>query len=225
MLLPFTRDQFIATFIACNQAVWPMQVAADLLGLAMVVLLRRPSRTSRRAIGAGLAAMWACTGLAYHATFFAAVNPAAWGFAALFLVEAAVLLHATILRDRLRFGVPAGWTRWLGWGFIAYAALLYPLVGLWSGHRYPAMPMFGIAPCPVVIFTFGMLLMTLAPVAPWLLAIPFAWSLLGGSAATLLQMPQDWLLLVSGLVAVPVLVHRDRLRRAADAARMASGAA
>ena len=28
----------------------------------------------------------------------------------------------------------------------------------------------------------------------WLLAIPFIWSLIGGSAAFLLDVPQDWVL-------------------------------
>ena len=39
--------------------------------------------------------------------------------------------------------------------------------------------------------------------------IPFIWSLIGGSAAILLDVRQDWLLLVSGLIAVPAS-SRDR---------------
>ena len=87
---------------------------------------------------------------------------------------------------------------WLGLAFAAYAAILYPLIGMMTGHRYPAMPMFGVTPCPVTIFTFGMLLATVPPISLWLLAIPFVWSLIGGSAAILLHVPQDWFLLVSG---------------------------
>jgi hypothetical protein len=70
--------------------------------------------------------------------------------------------------------------------------------------------MFGVAPCPVTIFTFGMLLMTTRRFSYWLLVIPFIWSLIGGSAAILLDVRQDWLLLVSGLIAVLVIVIRDR---------------
>jgi hypothetical protein len=58
--------------------------------------------------------------------------------------------------------------------------------------------MFGIAPCPVTLFTFGLLLLARGPVAWWLLVIPVAWSLVGGSAAFLLHVPQDWVLLFSG---------------------------
>jgi len=71
------------------------------------------------------------------------------------------------------------------------------------------LPMFGIAPCPVVIFTFGLLLMATTRVSRWLLVAPVAWSLIGGSAAFLLRIPQDWLLLFSGL-AVPIIVLQER---------------
>jgi hypothetical protein len=100
---------------------------------------------------------------------------------------------------------------WLGWAFVIYASIIYPLIGLWTGHRYPGMPMFGITPCPVTIFTLGLLLLTTAPVSRWLLPIPFIWTLIGGSAAFLLGVPQDWLLLLSG-IAILWIVFRDRGR-------------
>ena len=70
--------------------------------------------------------------------------------------------------------------------------------------------MFGVTPCPVTIFTFGLLLLTMRPVPRGLLVIPFVWSLIGGSAAVLLYVPQDWLLLVSGCIAAVLMVFRDR---------------
>jgi hypothetical protein len=78
---------------------------------------------------------------------------------------------------------------------------------------------FGVTPCPVTIFTFGILLLTTQRVPRWLLVIPFVWSMIGGSAAILLGVMQDWLLLVSGFIAISLIVLRDRgmvhLRRAA----------
>jgi hypothetical protein len=70
--------------------------------------------------------------------------------------------------------------------------------------------MFGVTPCPVTIFTFGLLLLTVRSVPRWLFVVPFVWSLIGGSAAILLNVPQDWLLLVSGCITVPLIVFRDR---------------
>lgn len=215
-MLPFTRDQFLAVFAAYNQAVWPAQVVAYVLGIGLVGLLMRPSRAGDRAIGAGLAAMWIWTGLAYYGAFFAAINKAALLFALLFVLQGGLILHATVVRNRVRFEPRGGAASWLGWALILYAAVAYPVVGAWTGHRYPEMPMFGITPCPVTLFTFGLLLLATGPIPRSLLVIPLIWSLIGGSAAFLLGMPQDWPLLVSGVAAVPLMLS-DRTRRSAAA--------
>lgn len=213
MPLPFTPDQFLAVFAAYNLAVWPAQLVAYLLGLGMVLALLRPTRWTHRIVGAGLGLMWIWTGAAYHAGFFATINQAAMGFAALFVVQGLLFAHAALLRSDLRFARSHGLRAWLGWALIVYAALVYPLIGV-AGHGYPAMPMFGITPCPVTLFSFGLLLLAQPPVPRRLLVIPFMWALVGGSAAFLLAVPQDWPLLASGLLVVPWL-----WRRPADARR------
>jgi hypothetical protein len=211
-MLPFTQEQFFSLFAQYNAGIRPVQIVACLLGLTMVTLLLRPSPAGSRVIGAGLAAMWAWTGIAYHWTYFSAINKAAFGFGALFVIQAAVFLYFGALRDRLRFGAASGPLAWLGWALVGYAALLYPLLGLGLGHPLAEIPMFGVTPCPVTIFTFGLLLLASSPVSRWILVIPFLWSLVGGSAAFLLGVPQDWLLLISGGSAF-LIAGRDRAVR------------
>ena len=209
-MLPFTLDQFIAVLVAYNQAIWPAQIVAYVIGLAMLGLFFRPGPAANRLIAGGLVLMWAWTGIAYHWLQFTTINRAAYGFAALFVIQAAVLFYFGVMRNRLHFGLEYGAAAVLGAIFVVYALLLYPLIGLWAGHVYPDSPIFGVTPCPVTIFTFGLLLMTTAPI-PWsVLVVPLLWSLVGGSAAFLLGIQQDWLLLVSGLIAVPVIVLHDR---------------
>lgn len=208
-MLPFSRSEFMDVFSQYNLAVWPMQVVAYALGLAMVAGLWRSSRASDSFITVGLAAMWLWTGVAYQWMHFASINRAAIGFGALFVAQGILLLVAAG-RGQLRFGVHPGRSAWLGWTLMVYAAALYPLLGWLAGDAYPAMPMFGIAPCPLVIFTFGMLLLSTSRVRGWLLAIPAAWSLVGGSAAFLLDVPQDWLLLFSGMSIAAMVAGRRR---------------
>jgi hypothetical protein len=204
MLLPFTPDQFLAVFGAYNLAVWPAQLVAYLLGLGMVLTLVRTTRWTHRIVGAGLGLMWVWTGVAYHAEFFAPINKAANAFAALFVVQGLLFAHAALLQADLRFYRGHGLRSWLGWALVVYAAFVYPLIGV-VGHGYPAMPMFGITPCPVTLFSFGVLLLAQPPVPRRLLVIPLVWALVGGSAAFLLAVPQDWPLLFSGLLVVPWL--------------------
>jgi Family of unknown function (DUF6064) len=214
-MLPFTREQFLGVFADYNTAVWPVQILAYVLGLAVVVALLRPSSLGHRFVAGALAAMWVWTGVTYHGIFFARINPAALAFGALFVVQGSLFAIAGMARRRLVFGHSAGLASVLGWMLMAYAAVIYPLIGQSSGHAYPAQPMFGITPCPVTLFTLGVLLLTRAPIPRWLLVIPFAWSLVGGSAAFMLGVPQDWPLFFSGL-AIVLLILRDRRRDVAQ---------
>jgi hypothetical protein len=207
MPLPFTPDQFLAVFAAYNLAVWPAQLVAYLLSLGMVLTLLRPTRWTHQIVGAVLGLMWLWTGVAYHALFFAPINKTALAFAALFVVQGLLFAHAALLRSELRFTQGQGLRAWFGWALIAYSALIYPMIGL-AGHGYPAMPMFGVTPCPVTLFSFGVLLLAQQPVPRRLLVIPLVWTLVGGSAAFLLEVPQDWLLIASGLLVAPWLWRR-----------------
>ena len=209
-MLPFTHQQFLDVFAAYNAAVWPAQALAYFLGLAACTAVAlRPRAASRLATGV-LAVGWLWTGLAYHLFQFSRINPAAVVFGFLFIGQG-VLLVAAARERTLRFRAARGWRAWSGWALIVYAMGLYPLVGLAAGGSYPELPMFGITPCPLVLFTFGVLLLADGRV-PWaLLVVPGAWSIIGGSAAFLLGMPQDWPLLFAVLL-LPVLVLRHPQR-------------
>ncbi|MBR0837206.1 hypothetical protein JQ612_28775 [Bradyrhizobium manausense] len=208
-MLPFTPEQFLAVFSDYNQAIWPVQVAAYLLGaFAVILLFFKRREAADPAISGILASMWLWTGIGYHGLWFAAINKAAYLFAASFIIQGCYLFYSGFSRQ-IHFGVRPGTATWVGMTFIAYAAIVYPLIGTATGHSYPHMPMFGVTPCPVTIFTFGLLLLTTSAVPRWLLVIPFAWSLVGGSAAILLRVPQDWLLLVSGFIAAALIAFRD----------------
>ena len=65
--------------------------------------------------------------------------------------------------------------------------------------------MFGVAPCPTAIFTFGLLMLSARPLPIWLLCIPLAWAGIGSTAAVLLGVREDLGLLVSGILAVTLL--------------------
>jgi len=216
-MLPFTHDQFLGVFARYNLAAWPTQVLAYLLTAAMIAALVRPAPMSGRLIGGGLAAMWLWTGIGYHWMFFTGINKAAWLFGALFVAQGLLLLSMTVNQGRIRFAPANTPSSWVGWVFVTYAAVIYPLLGLATGSAYPGMPMFGITPCPVTIFTFGVLLLASSAVRWWLLVIPFIWSLVGGSAAVLLRVPQDWVLLFSGIVALPIILRRRRRKAPAAA--------
>jgi hypothetical protein len=94
--------------------------------------------------------------------------------------------------------------------FVVFAMLLYPLIGSALGHHYPRTPMFGVAPCPLTIFTFGLFLFVRTKIAWYLYLIPLLWSLIGMSAAISLKVPQDYALVVSGVIGSTFIVLQNR---------------
>jgi len=70
------------------------------------------------------------------------------------------------------------------------------------------VPAFGVAPCPTTIFTIGILLTGSWRVVRWLLILPGLWAAVGGSAAILLGVPQDFGLLASLALLILLAVAR-----------------
>jgi hypothetical protein len=213
-MLPFTHEQFLAVFAGYNDAVWPMQVVAYVLGAAMCVAIASRTAVAPLFVACGLAAMWMWTGIAYHWLFFLRVNAAAAVFGAAFVAQAILLLIAAVRRPFEFFTTGQRVRAVAGWGLIAYAALLYPAIGVLVGLRFPAAPVFGVTPCPLTIFSFGVLLLA-RRVPWWLLPIPVVWSVIGTSAAWQLAMPQDWMLPLAAMAALPMLWHTRRRAAAA----------
>jgi hypothetical protein len=209
MNLPFTTEQFLSVFEQYNQTVWPIQIVLNILGLAAIYLAVRRTAFSNRMIVAILAFLWLWIGIAYHFAFFASINPAAYVFAALNVVQGIVFLVFGAFTQRLSFHFKANLCGIVGALLMLYAMVIYPLLGYALGHVYPKAPTFGL-PCPTTIFTFGLLLWTDSKIPKSVLIIPFLWSLIGFSAALKLGVLEDAGLLVAGIVGVVLIVLRDR---------------
>jgi len=198
MQLPFTVTQFVGVFARYNAAIGPLPLVAYGLAIASVFFAARPRPGADRFIGLSLASLWAFTGIGYHLMSFSAINPAAKVFGVAFVVQA-TLLAITSLRGRLRFRVDLrDFRSRMGLVMVTFAAIVYPLVGAASGHGYPNGPVFGLTPCPLVIFTFGMLLMSERSLPKYLVIVPLAWALIGSTAAFALGIREDTGLLVTG---------------------------
>lgn len=209
LALPFSSDQFFGVFEAYNAAFWPAQ--AVLLIAALLIAIAGLRRRYGRVIAAFLAALWLWSGLAYHLAHFATINPAARLFAGLFVGQAVVFGWWGLPRGRIQFGERGGLRFWTGVALLSYALVVYPLIGIATGHAFMNGPTFG-APCPVVIYTFGILLL-LRGVPVVVLIAPVLWAVIGSSAVLLLGVAQDAGLAVSALLAIGFTV-RERFAAA-----------
>lgn len=219
MQLPFMADEFFAAFASYNDDVWPAQVLLYLLAAGLVAAAIRPRAGSGRVILVVLGALWLWSGVAYHVLHFAGINPAAYVFGAAFVAQG-VLFWIEAARPAA-FGVRPDVRGWLGGLLILYALAGYPLVARAVGQSYPAVPTFG-APCPLTIFTFGLLLWSDRGVRTRLLIVPLLWSAIGTSAAFAFGVWEDVPMPLAAVVATALLVAADR--RAPSLAASAGGA-
>jgi hypothetical protein len=184
-----------------------VQIIAYGLGSLAVGLAFTHSRARDRFICATLAVFWLWIGVVYHLRHFSVINPAAFGFGALFILQG-VLLAWGAVKKAVVFAPQKTLAGACGALLVLYAMVVYPLLGSALGHGYPQAPMFGVTPCPTIIFTFGLLLWARPPVWAGIFVIPLMWSLIGFSAALLLNVREDFGLLTAG--ALTPLVLRSR---------------
>ena len=209
---PFSAEDFFGVFVAYNEAFWPIQIGLVLLAVAAVALAFRPHDAAHRAIVLVLGFLWLWMAVAYHWAFFAAINPAAYAFAAAFALEGILLGRLALRAEPLRFRPGRDRYGLLGGAFMLYALVLYPSLGVAVGHAYPAQPTFGL-PCPTTIFTVGMLLWA-SPRVPWaVLVVPAGWSVLGLSAVRYFGVVEDAMLPLAGLAGGALILLKNRQSR------------
>ncbi|MHB9003988.1 MAG: DUF6064 family protein [Coriobacteriia bacterium] len=213
MQLPFTAQQFINVFESYNAEIGMLPALAYVLGAGAVFFTFKKTAWSSRAITLVLASFWAFTGIAYHLMSFSAINPAARFFGFAFVLQA-LLLAWSGLRSRMVFAYRGDLTSKVGLTIIAWAMVGYPLVGGLLGHGYPSGPVFALTPCPLLLFTLGLFLLT-ERVPRYLIQIPIIWAIVGTTAAFSLGIREDLTLALSAATFIASTAKSALARRAA----------
>ncbi len=206
-----------SVFVCYNEAIYPLQLMLILIAGALALVAIRPGEWSTRIVWVGLALLWAWCGGVFFIKFYGPQGPAPMIFGAAFLLQAVVFALAAFRNDggamRLRSdarGITAG-------VLMGYAVLIYPLLADALGQHYPAQPTFG-APCPLTIFTFGLLVMFTGRVPAYLLVVPLFWAAMGLVPIFRWGVYEDIMLPVAGVLGVIlILKHNRTVARAATA--------
>lgn len=177
--LLFSPRAYWRMFELHNAAWWPLPLATLAAGIvALVFALFRP-RHHDRWIALILAILWAWIAWSFFWQRYAEINWAARYVAPLFALQAAVLFVIGAWRDRLRFD-RRGATGAAGLVMVAFAVLAYPLLAPALGRPWAGAEIFGIAPDPTALGTFGYLLLARGKWALTLLPIPLLWCIASG---------------------------------------------
>jgi hypothetical protein len=206
--IPFTTEQFFQVFKKYNLAIYPFQFALILVAVVTVFLAASRKPFANKLIAYLLSFLWLWTGIVYHLIFFTAISPPAYLFGTLFIIQGLLFLYEGVVKNQLSFRSSQKFDGILGAIFITYAVVFYPLIGYALGRTFPASPTFG-APCPTVIFTFGLLLWTDKRFPLSLLIIPILWSLVGTSAALSFGIKEDFGLLIAATIGTTMIIQHN----------------
>jgi hypothetical protein len=209
-----SADEFFALVELYNARYWPVHIVTFLLGVGALILMFARTAHSDRFISAILASLWLWSGIVFLMVFFSDLTPTLFGFAvpgfaytsgALFIIQGILLLYFGVMRGSLAYGSRGGLYATIGFATVVYAMIVYPIIGYLTGHSLPGYPLFGSAPCPVTIFTVGMLTLTHRRMPQVILVIPLIWGLMGITAVVLFRVWADVGLLAAGVLTLLIL--------------------
>jgi hypothetical protein len=209
MKAPFTTSQFFKVFETYNTSVFPLQVIIILFFLAALWFLHSKKPIRSHLMGGFLAFLWLWTGVVYHVVFFTSINKAAYGFGFLFILQGLFFIVEVLIRNKLIFRIERNWQSYLGYFFIVFGLLIYPVISLLQTGAWSKTISLGL-PCPSTILSFGILMLTGRRFSKYLLIIPSLWAVIGTSAAINFGIYQDYAMLAAAVTANLVLLTRKK---------------
>lgn len=195
-LLMFSAKTYYRLFELYNLAIWPAQLLAGAIGVALLACVARGGAASGRLAAGLLAACWMWVAWAFHAERYAAINSAGACFAIAFAIEALLLLWMGSVRGMLALA-PAR----APLGLLLFGLLGYPLLAAASGRSWRQMEVFGVAPDPTAMATLGLLLLT-TRVRWLLLPVPLLWCAISGATLWTMRAPDAWITPLFALLAL-----------------------
>ena len=214
-------DDFFSTLQSYNETFWPMTIITFLLGILIVYLVVRKSENSSKIISALLSFLWIWSGIVFFVIYYGPMDveflgltmPGVWYLGGiLFLIQGFLFLFFGVVKSSSSFKFSRDMSSVVGALMIVYAMVIYPIIGFLSGYGYPRYPIFGTAPCPLTIFSIGLLQWSDRKIPLVIVVIPFIWALMGIMPVLALNIWADIGEVFSGIIGFStILYHNSKL--------------
>lgn len=207
MKLPFTIEQFFNVIEKYNLLLFPFQLIILILGIGCIYFLHSRFLVKDKLIGIYISVLWIWIGIAYHFAFFTVINKAAFLFGGVFVIQGLLTLFYTFRKDKLNFSFSLKPKNYLGYFFILYGLIFYPIISFFVEGSIEKTISIGL-PCPSTIFTFGFFILASNKFPKCLLIIPSLWAIVGLSAAINIGVIQDIMIIIAAITADILLIKR-----------------
>jgi hypothetical protein len=207
--LPFSPHTYGRLIELYNAAIWPGQLVALAVGVAVGLTIARPSPWRTRNALWLLAACWLWVGFAFQLRRYATIDWAAVEFAWAFGIEA-VLLGLAAVAGRWRLERAEGVSGRLGLALFGFALVVAPFVAPLLGRGWRRAEIFGLLPDPTAIATLGFLLLVRGRGRWAAMVVPVLWCLTTALTQLAMNSPDFGIPLVAAGVAVGAAVAQNR---------------
>jgi hypothetical protein len=199
-------ENWWSTIGAYNNAIFPVQIVTMVIGVILTYFsFVKPNTRTNNLMKAYLASTFAWNGIVFF-LIFGKELPGTFLGAPLFIITA-VLFAADIWLGKTEFKLPdSRWHKYLT-VFWVLCAFLYPLIGLPLGHYYPKTCIFGVFPCPTVVFALALLAAATPNIDRKAYILLLVWALPSvGKCFGALDLYEDCILFVAGVYSLIMLV-------------------
>ena len=208
MKTPLVTEQFFSVFEKYNHTIFPVQIILFLLSILALIAIGSKFKQKDKFVAGILGVLWLWTGIGYHIAFFSGINKVAFGYGVLFIFQGLLLLWEGVLLYNLKFVFKMSLQAYLGYFFILYGLIIYPVIGYLIEPGFSRTISIGL-PSPTIVLTFGFLLLCDKKFSKYLLIIPSLWAVIGISAVIKLGVYQDSIMLIAAIIA-DILILRDK---------------
>ena len=216
-------ETWLSTYASYNSAFFPIHILFYVIAIAAFVFtLLRPGAIANIIMKSVLTLLWAWTGALFFILHYGPHNTAGYTFGVVFLILT-IMFITDIFLKKLDFDPKHNKNyTYVCIGLVAWAAVAYPILSLALGRSWPAMAAFPITPGPLVIFTSGVLLLTLKESHTWFFGIPFIWALVQGiGAPTYWGLYEDYsVVLLCGFAFFVAWYYQSKQRKEAKKKRL-----
>ena len=205
--LLFSPRTYYRLFELYNADIWPAQIMALLLGIAVAALIVRGGAWRGRAVAVILGLCWLWIAWAFHYERYATINWAATYVALGFAAEGLLLIGFGLTTGHAWFRADNTMHR-AGLGILLFALVVQPVIGPLTGRPWGQVELFGVAPDPAAVATLGTLLCTADRAFWWLAALPIAWCAITGATLWTMEATDALVTPLAALVVVVIAIWK-----------------
>ena len=202
-------EHFFQRMAEYNNAIWPAQLISYALAVVIIIHSIKQWKVSNEINTTIIAIIWIWNVAVTEMLFFSKFQTQYYVWGILWILQG-IFFIIIGFKHTFNYKIQKNWYSYAGILFILYALVVYPLIGSFLGHGFPRGPIFGVAPCPVCVFTFGVLLFVDKKIPISVLLFPLLWAILSLYPIIMMGIIADVGEIVVAVIGFTLIVIRNR---------------